>query len=133
MVVDEGEEREIERGEEEGPGPTPDRKGDDVDESLEGEHGKEPEEGFHVEGEKTRGGKTAQTAELSPPPREAPGPLQLQGPFVRRVGWPGSNSGIRLSCFAVPHNIPAARRARRTDGFMGEGSWAGSNLVMRDE
>ena len=45
MVVDEGEEREIERGEEEGPGPTPDRKGDDVDESLEGEHGKEPEEG----------------------------------------------------------------------------------------
>jgi hypothetical protein len=52
MVVDEGEEREIERGEEEGPGPTPDRKGDDVDESLEGEHGEEPEEGFHVEGEK---------------------------------------------------------------------------------
>ncbi len=52
MVVDEGEEREIERGEEEGPGPTPDRKGDDVDEGLEGEHGEEPEEGFHVEGEK---------------------------------------------------------------------------------
>jgi hypothetical protein len=81
MVVDEGEEREIERGEEEGPGPTPDRKGDDVDESLEGEHGEEPEEGFHVEGEKTRGGKTEQTLEFSLPPRRRRGHYNCKDPL----------------------------------------------------
>jgi len=91
MVVDESEEREIKRGEEEGPGPTPDRKGDDVDEGLEGEHGKEPEEGFHLERDKKQEeGRRRNPWSLVFPRREAPASLFRSHSRKRTPDLPGA-------------------------------------------
>jgi hypothetical protein len=52
MVLDEGKQREIERGEEEHSGQTPGVKNDGVDENFEGERGEEPGERFHGSGKR---------------------------------------------------------------------------------
>ena len=79
MVLDEGEQREIEGGEEEHSGQTPEVKNDGVDEDFEGEHGEEPEERFHG-----RDGERAATGgrKFHHPRKAASRSLKPRGDFV---------------------------------------------------